>query len=180
MTDMAGRASKPGWRLPRWSMMVLIASLALNFVILGVVAGSIWRVRAHQPQSRGVTPNLLGYAASLPAERRDVIWNATAEQRQHIRPFRRDIRAAREEVMHAIAANPFDGQKFAAAQGRLADAYSRARAAVQELDLQIAVQLTPDERRAFPPWREQRRPSGQNLLDEPDRQVNDRNNQQTK
>ena len=179
MSELARSASRPGWRLPRWSMLVLIASLALNFVVLGLVAGSIWRVRAHQPPIRGVTPNLLGYAASLPQERRDVVWNATAEQRQQIRPFRRDIRAAREEVMHAIAADPFDGEKFAAAQGRLADAYSRARAAVQALDLQIALALTPEERLGFPPWREQRRPSGQNLLDEPDRQVNERN-QQTK
>jgi hypothetical protein len=79
--------------------------------------------------------------------------------------------------MHAIAADPFDGEKFAAAQARLAEAYSRARGAVQALDLEIALQLTAEERRAFPPWREQRRPSGQNLLDEPDRQVNDRNQQ---
>ena len=167
-------------RLPRWSMLLLIASLALNLVVVGLVAGSIWRVRAHQPVTRGVTPNLLGYAASLPLERRDLIWNATGEQRQHIRPFRRDIRAAREEVMHAIAAEPFDGEKFAAAQSRLAEAYNHARAAVQALDLQIATRLTPEERRAFPAWREQRRPSGQNLLDEPDRQVNERGNQQTK
>jgi hypothetical protein len=81
--------------------------------------------------------------------------------------------------MRAIAAEPFDGEKFLAAQGRLADAYNRARAAAQELDLKIAVELTPQERSAFPGWREQRRPSGQNLLDEPDRQVHDRN-QQTK
>ena len=179
MTDTGTRAGKGVWQLPRWSMVLLIASLALNFIIVGLVAGSIWRVRAHQPAVRGVTPNLLGYAASLPQERRDLIWNATAEQRQHIRPFRRDIRTAREEVMQAIAAEPFDGEKFATAQGRLAEAYTRARAAVQELDLKITVELTPQERRAFPAWREQRRPSGQNLLDEPDRQVNDRN-QQTK
>ena len=43
----------------------------------------------------------------------------------------------------------------------------------------LRLQLKPEERRAFPAWREQRRPSGQNLLDEPDRQVNDRN-QRTK
>ena len=168
-----------GWRLPRWGMVLLIASLALNFIILGLVAGSLWRVRAQHLPIRGVTPNLLGYAASLPTARRDLIWNATAEQRQQIRPFRRDIRAAREEVMHAIAAEPFDGDRFAVAQGHLAEAYGRARAAVQALDLQIAVQLKPEERRAFPAWREQRRPSGQNLLDEPDRQVND-HNQRTK
>jgi uncharacterized membrane protein len=180
MSDPSSSARRAGWRMPRWGMMLLFGSLALNLIIVGLVAGSIWRVRAHQPAMRGVTPNLLGYAASLPPERRDLLWTATAEQRQHIRPFRRDIRGAREEVMHAIAAEPFDGEKFAAAQNRLAEAYNRARAAVQALDLQIAVRLTPEERHAFPAWREQRRPSGQNLLDEPDRQVNDRSNQQTK
>ncbi|HXE70790.1 MAG TPA: periplasmic heavy metal sensor [Hyphomicrobiaceae bacterium] len=179
MSDTGIRAGKGAWQLPRWSMLLLIASLAFNLIVVGLVAGSIWRVRAHQPPIRGVTPNLLGYAASLPLERRDLIWTATAEQRQQIRPFRRDIRAAREEVMHAIATEPFDGEKFAAAQGRLAEAYNRARAAVLDLDLKIAVELTPEERRAFPAWREQRRPSGQNLLDEPDRQVNG-HNQQTK
>ena len=99
MTDTGIRAGKGAWQLPRWSMLLLIVSLALNFVIVGLVAGSVWRVKAHQPPIRGVTPNLLGYAASLPQERRDLIWHATAEQRQHIRPFRRDIRTAREEVM---------------------------------------------------------------------------------
>ena len=67
-----------GWRLPRWGMVLLIASLALNFIILGLVAGSLWRVRAQHLPIRGVTPNLLGYAASLPPARRDLIWNATA------------------------------------------------------------------------------------------------------
>src|SRR5215510_16591072 len=101
-------------RLPRWSMLLLIASLALNLIVVGLVAGSIWRARAHQPPVRSVTPNLLGYTTSLPPERRDQIWNATAGQRQHIRPFRRDIRAAREEAMQTLAAEPFDGEKFAA------------------------------------------------------------------
>ncbi len=177
MTELGLGARKAGWQMPRWSMLLLTASLALNLIVVGLVAGSLWRARAHQPPARAVTPNLLGYAASLPQERRDAIWTATAGQRQHIRPFRREIRAAREELMHVIAADTFDADKFAAAQGRLAEAYTHARAAVQALDHEIATRLTPEERRAFPPWREQRRPSGQNLLDEPDRQVNDRNQQ---
>jgi len=179
MTEAGIGAVRGGWQMPRWSVALLTASLALNLIVVGLVAGSIWRARAHQPPVRSVTPNLLGYTTSLPPERRDQIWNATAGQRQHIRPFRRDIRAAREEAMQTLAAEPFDGEKFAAAQGRLSEAYNRARAAVLSLDLVIANELTPAERRAFPAWREQRRPSGQNLLDEPDRQVNDRN-QQTK
>jgi hypothetical protein len=39
---------------------------------------------------------------------------------------------------------------------------------VRDLYAKIATGLTPEERRAFPRWREHRRPAGQNLLDEPD------------
>src|SRR5258705_12188562 len=99
MTERGLGARKADWQMPRWSMLLLTASLALNLIIIGLVAGSLWRVHAHQPTVRGVTPNLLGYAASLPQDRRDTIWNATAEPRQHIRPFRRDIRAAREDLV---------------------------------------------------------------------------------
>jgi hypothetical protein len=44
---------------------------------------------------------------------------------------------------------------------------------VQDLYLKIADNLTPDERQAFPRWRERRRPPGHNLLDEPDHQAGD-------
>ena len=84
MSGPSTRAIEAGRRMPRWSLMLLIASLALNLIVVGLVAGSIWRARAHQPVTRGVTPNLLGYAASLPLERRDLIWTATSGQRQHV------------------------------------------------------------------------------------------------
>ena len=56
-----------------------------------------------------------------------------------------------------------------AAQARQAEAENRARQAVQDLYVKIADSLTPEERHAFPRWREHRRPPGHNLLDEPDR-----------
>ena len=96
---------------------------------------------------------------------------ATAEERSHIRPFRREVRAAREETIKALVAEPFDRAKFVAAQARQAEAENRARAAVQELYVKIADSLTPEERHAFPRWREHRRPPGHNLLDEPDQQA---------
>ena len=57
------------------------------------------------------------------------------------------------------------------AQARQAQAENRARDAAQELYVKIADQLTPTERRAFPAWREHRRPSSHNILDEPDQQA---------
>ena len=79
------------------------------------------------------------------------------------------MRAAREETIKALVAEPFDREKFVAAQDKQSEAEQRARQAVQGLFAKIATGLTPEERRAFPRWREHRRPPGQNLLDEPDR-----------
>ena len=90
-----------------------------------------------------------------------------------MRPFRREVRAAREETIKALMAEPFDREKFMAAQARQAEAEHRARQAVQDLFAKIADGLTPEERHAFPRWREHRRPPGQNLLDEPDLQAGD-------
>ena len=170
-------AGTPGARsmrtAPRWMQVGLIVSLALNLVIIGSVAGAVWRFRPHPTHIAGsaVIPNLLGYASTLPAPRRKALWEATAEQRTHVRPFRREVRAAREETVKALIAEPFDRQQFHDAQARQAETENRARQAVQDLYVKIADSLTPEERHAFPSWRDHRRPPGRNPLDEPDVQA---------
>ena len=170
-TPRPNTGPEPTRRVPRWLLVALVVSLALNLVIVGSVAGAVWRFRAPPPWASAVTPNLLGYASTLPAQRRTQLWDQTAAERRHIRPFRREVRAAREETIKALIAEPFDGQRFLAAQSRQAEAENRARQAVQDLYVRIADGLTPEERRAFPRWREHRRHPSHNLLDEPDLQA---------
>jgi uncharacterized membrane protein len=152
---------------PRWMLLLLIASLAVNFLFLGLAVGAMWKFRG-TPLLAGVTPNLLGYASTLPSDRRKALWDQIEAERQHLRPFRREVRAAREETIKALVADPFDREMFLAAQEKQSAAEQRARQAVRDLYAKIATSLTLEERRAFPRWREQRRPPGQNLLDEPD------------
>src|SRR5204863_208381 len=96
MTD-AGNANAGAKRgTPRWVLVALFVSLALNLIVVGSVAGAVWRFRAPPVWATAVTPNLLGYASTLPPERRKHIWDQTVEERRHIRPFRRDVRAAPE------------------------------------------------------------------------------------
>jgi uncharacterized membrane protein len=154
-------------------LVALLVSLALNLTILGAVAGAMWRFHRPPAWAGAITPNLLGYASTLPRERRKQLWDATAEERRHLRPFRRDVRTAREETIKALAADPFDRQRFVAAQTRQAEAENEARAAVRSLYAKLAEVLTAEERRAFPRWREDRRHPTQNLLDEPDQQAGD-------
>jgi uncharacterized membrane protein len=151
--------------------VALFVSLALNFIVVGSLAGAMWRFRGPPLGASAVTPNLLGYASSLAPERHKQIWERTRDERSHVRPFRREVRAAREETVKALIAEPFDREKFLAAQARQAETENRARAAVQNLYVKIADGLTPEERHAFPRWREHHRPPGRNLLDEPDQQA---------
>ncbi|HZT47115.1 MAG TPA: periplasmic heavy metal sensor [Hyphomicrobiaceae bacterium] len=171
MTDAGESAVRSFRRTPRWVLGLMFVSLALNLVVVGAIAGAAWRFRGPPPWANAVTPNLLGYASTLAPERRRELWQLIAEERQHVRPFRREVRAAREKTIEALVAEPFDRETFLAAQARQAETENRARAAVQQLYVKIAEQLTPEERRAFPHWRERRRHPGGNLLDEPDHQA---------
>ena len=174
MTDAGAAHPEPVRRAPRWLLAALFASLAVNLVVVGLVAGAIWRFRAPQAWA-GVPPSLLGYASVLPSERRKELWEQTAEERGHLRPLRREVRSAREATIRAIAAEPYDREMFLAAQARQAEAEQRWRVAMRELYARIADALTPEERRAFPLWRDHRRPPGHNLLDGPDQQAKDAN-----
>jgi uncharacterized membrane protein len=171
MTDTGNANAGAKRRTPRWMLVALFASLAVNLIVVGSVAGALWRLRTPPVGTSAVIPNLLGYASTLPVERRKQIWEQTAEERGHIRPFRREVRATREETIKALVAEPFNRDKFLAAQARQAEAENRARAAAQDLFVKIADSLTREERHAFPVWREQRRQPSRNLLDEPDHQA---------
>lgn len=161
-------------RTPRSLTMLLIASLALNCLFLGMAAAAMWRLRGPGPTHAYIVPNLLGYASTLPSERRKQLWDLSEQERQILRPFRREVRMAREEVVRALAAEPFNREEFMAAQARQGEAENRARAAVDNLYAKIASGLTLEERRNFQGWRHHRRPPGQNLLDEPDQPANAR------
>jgi uncharacterized membrane protein len=173
MTDAGSSQSRIERRAPRWLLVVLFTSLAVNLVIVGSVAGALWRHRGPPAWAGVVIPNLLGYASTFAPDRRKQIWGLTREERSRMRPFRREVRAAREETTKALVAEPFDRQQFLAAQSKQAEAENRARAAVQDLYLKIAESLTPEERRAFATWRDHRRSPLRNLLDEPDHQAGD-------
>lgn len=166
-TDVASTPASP--RAPRWMLVLLFASLALNLLIIGLVAGSAWRFRHGGPPHHGwAPPNLIGYAMSLERGRSKALREVTGPMRHALKPLRREIHAARGEVTAAISAEPFDQARFDAAQARLVDLESKARQQALALYAEIAKTLTPEERRAYRSWREHRRPHGPGFFDELD------------
>jgi len=111
------------------------------------------------------SPNLLGYASILSAERREQLRELTVRERKHVGPFRRQVHAARQETIKALSAAAFDRQQFLAAHARYIEARNRARPALLGLYIAIAEALTPEERRGFLEWRSSRRAAIRNILD---------------
>lgn len=152
MTD-AGPSQAPTRRWPRWKSALLIASLALNLVIVGMVATAAIRHGFRAPLAASQA-TVVKFARTLPSERRREIWAATREQRRALRPFWADLRRARAEVRAALTAEPFDAARYTAANDKLLEAEIAVRRGANGLFESVATRLTPAERRQFATWQE--------------------------
>jgi uncharacterized membrane protein len=158
-------------RSPRWLVPVLVGSLALNLVVIGATGSLIWRSYFQAGEARlgrRVVPSVLGYAVTLPPARVKELEQLTKEEWRKVRPLRRALVAARDEVNKALTAEPFDQARFLAAQVRMIEADRSSREAAFKLHAAISLHLTPEERRGFLPWREKQR-RVQNPLERPER-----------
>ncbi|WP_291990843.1 periplasmic heavy metal sensor [Luteitalea sp.] len=139
----------------RWPRFLLIASLALNALLIGAVARSLWHVRANIAiTGGGVETSLPAFVSTLPAERREELRRAGPHDRPGVlRPLRMAVRRARAEAARLFVADPFDKAAFVAAQERLSEAETQLRQAVQRILPEIGERMTAAERRAYLSWR---------------------------
>jgi uncharacterized membrane protein len=157
MTD----ATQPSRFSPRALRWALVASLALNVLIIGTVAGTLCFSRfgpgpGHWGQKG--TGFLFGFARTLPRERSDMIRQRLADSKPNMETLRKGIRDARLEVRAALTAEPFDQAKLKAAlEGVVQAEVNEQRAKVAVFGDTVG-QLTPEERRQLHDWLEKRRP----------------------
>ena len=148
----------------RWMWIALIASLAVNLFVVGVVARSVWpfRYAVAGGGGGGLAGNLAAYMGTLPESRRKELRAAMGQARPHqlLRPFRVELRWARQEAAAAFKAEPFNRDVFLAAEGRVQAAEARLRDAIVKLSADMAGRLTADERAGFLKWRDVRRGGG--------------------
>jgi uncharacterized membrane protein len=138
-----------------WLLAVLVVSLLLNGLVVGAVA-SRWKALHAGPPVLGSSSNaqLFGFAVTLPQERRREIWKSVETDREAMRPLRQAVFAARDEARSALIAEPFDAERYAAAQRQLFEAEQKMRLRAVDIVQAIAKQLTPQERAAFVRWEE--------------------------
>jgi len=132
---------------------LLVASLAINLLILGFVATAGFRHGWRSPHSASQA-TVLSFARTLPSERRGEIWTSIRPERRALRPYWRELRQARAAVRAALTAEPFDLARYRASHDRLLDTEVKVRKAAHSLYELVATRLTPDERRAFAHWQQ--------------------------
>ena len=152
MTTTAAPLQNENWSR-RWMPIALVASMAINLLVVGALASAYWRFR-HEPPFPGSpgNVNLLGFTATLPSDRRQAIMQQTLEERRAMGPLRAEVRAARQVARTVLLAEPFDRDAYARAQSHVLETELTARKQVQALFLSIAGLLNTEERRSFARW----------------------------
>ena len=153
-------ATQPSRFSPRALRWALVASLALNVLIIGTVAGTLCFSRfGHDRHGEGFKKSpLLGFARTLPRERSDLIRQKFADAQPNMEGLRKGIRDARASVREALMAETFDQAKFNAALDGVVQAETNVARARTTLFGDTVGQLTPEERRQLHDWFEKRRP----------------------
>lgn len=154
MTDATGP-----WLTPRTLRWALVASLALNVLVIGAVAGTLCFSRwgGHDRHGFKGSP-LLGFARTLPRERADLIRQKLADAQPSMETARKGVRDARGALRTLLPADTFDQPAFNAALDSLVQAETDMARSKKALFGDVVGQLSPQERKALHDWLEKRRP----------------------
>lgn len=133
----------------------LIASLALNLLIIGAVAGTMYGFRKHPPRfGQGAREDfgLMGLTHKLPEDRRKELRKQLRQERTAFRPLIDEIGAARRDAADKLAAEPFDKAALEAALANVGEKERALRQSAVGVFLGHSEQLTADERRTLSEW----------------------------
>lgn len=145
----------PPTRSPgRGLRIALVLSLAVNLLILGAVAGMLWRHAGPDGlRMRGAPPGLgsyaLPYVQALPVQDRRALHDALREGEAGRRQSRAARRAAYADVLSALRAEPFDADVLRAALARQRDTVMTVQDRAQALWLDRVRMMDAPARAAF-------------------------------
>ncbi|MEM9972474.1 MAG: periplasmic heavy metal sensor [Pseudomonadota bacterium] len=137
----------------RWLMPVFLLSLAVNLMIVGIVAGWVLtRGSDGRPdrQMREVS-NIVGrefFRALEPEERRALVADV-ASQRDRVRENRSELRDRIERLLVLIVADPFDTDAVRDLLEEQRASVARRHEFGEELLLSRLAAMTPEQRQAF-------------------------------
>jgi len=123
----------------RWA---LVASLALNLLLLGVIGTWWWRSDSHSGPSA-----LAEAVATLPEPDRTALGRLLEQRQAEAKAIGNDLRQQRAAVNEALSADPYDAGKVTAALATMSDKFKELRGVVQGTILEIMPKLSAEQRR---------------------------------
>lgn len=123
----------------RWA---LVASLALNLLLLGVLGTWLWR-----SDSRSDPSALAEAVATLPEPDRTALEHLLDQRRAERKAILDDLAQLRTATTEAMSADPYDPAKAAAALAAVRDKFKELRDVVEGTVLEIMPKLPAEQRR---------------------------------
>lgn len=128
--------------------IALGASLALNLLLAGVIAGAAATALWREPPGLDPNAGLMRLMRFLPGERRGEL-AIDRSQRRQLRAAQRAMRRSQRDIWEAVRAEPFDRARLAAALARFRTQFADHQEASHALFAGIAAQLSAAERQRF-------------------------------
>ena len=127
----------------------LAVSLVLNLALIGFLVGAAGRPPPWRSSGFDATAGFSRLVRFLDEERREAVFGNGDDLRREIRQSLRTMRRAQHSIEEALAAEPFDPDRLAAAledfRAQFTTNQQRSHAGL----VSIMEKLTPDERRKF-------------------------------
>lgn len=134
----------------RW---LLIASLAVNLLVFGAMAGAwVFGHRHGHMRGWGPTPmehGLMFFSRSLPEERRDMVRKHLKDGRAAAKPIREELRQARLRAAEILMSPDFTTDKLKAAMDAIGAADQRMRQNGADVVVKAVEGLNPEERKSL-------------------------------
>jgi len=143
---MADQHMEPKRKLPMRFKAILFVSLALNLVVVGVVAGAILRFGGEHGKRMHRDPMI----RALSLEDRRAVGRAVREaQGGDRRALGRALGEVMDEIIEALEAEPFDAAALEAAMARKGALLQDRRDAGEAAIVQTIIRMSAEDRRAF-------------------------------
>ncbi len=135
----------PARKSRRWLLVGFVASLVLNMLLIGIVAGA----RLHHGGGLDSKGRHWEFMRSLPEARREELRKEMDALRAELRTKRENIRGLRQAARDLIAKEPFDRAAVTSAIAAVSKARAEARGVAAERFVDLLSRMTAEERQAF-------------------------------
>ncbi len=161
MSEQGSAVPTPGVARSRWQTWgkpALLASLALNLLLVGGMVGGMMARHRHGGPGGAQAPIERGIIAfvrtNLPRDRAQALLQSVEGQRPAFRAARKDLRQARDAAFEAFTAGTLDQVALRAALTKAGEADDKFQALGTNVFVDLAGRMTPAERQAYRAWRE--------------------------